>query len=236
MSVSSGVRHLPLPELTRFCGEETKKFRRGETSDNSACYEMFRRAIRDGDQLAWSRILEQYRGIVLAWVHRHPGSRVVAEDDDHWVDLAFTRLFRAVGPEKLDRFSDVPQILRYLQMCVGSVLQDALRDHRQRLATVSIDVDERDDSDEPPAALQIKSRTVVDRSLDARELWAAVEKALPDDDERRIAYLTLVLEYKPSEIHALYPDRFPSVTRIYPLLRGVLGRLQQNPEIREFLH
>ena len=45
MSISSGVRHLPLAELARFCGEETKKYRRGESSDSSACHELFRRAI-----------------------------------------------------------------------------------------------------------------------------------------------------------------------------------------------
>jgi hypothetical protein len=236
VSLQLDVSQLPLPELARRCDDETRKFRRGERSDSAACYELFRRAIQDRDQVAWARIVEQYRGIVLAWVHRHPGSRVVEEEDDHWVDLAFTRLFRAVGPEKFERFTDVPQILRYLQMCVGSVLQDALREHQQRLATISIDVDERDDSDEAPAALQIRSRTVVERALDARELWAAIERVLTDDEERRLAYLTLVLEYKPSEICSLFPDQFPSVARVYPRLRGVLGRLQRTPEIREFLH
>ena len=236
MGVSSSVHHLPLAELARSCKEETQKFRRGEMSDTAACHEIFRRAIRERDQAAWSRVVEQYRGIVIAWVRRHPGSRVVEEDDDHWVDLAFARLFRAIGPERFDQFADVPQILRYLQMCVSSVLQDALRDHAQRFSTVSIDVDVRDDSDEPPLALQMRGATVVDRSLDARELWAAVERALPDDEERRIAYLTLVLEYRPREIQALYPDRFPSVAQIYPWMRSVLGKLQRSPEVREFLH
>jgi DNA-directed RNA polymerase specialized sigma24 family protein len=198
---------------------------------------MFRRAIRERNQAAWSRVVDQYRGIVIAWVRRHPGSRIVVEeDDDHWVDLAFTRLFQAISPERFDQFADVRQILRYLQMCVGSVIQDSLREHAQRVPTVSIDVDDREDSDEPPAALQVRSATVVDRSLDARELWSAVERALPDDDERRIAYLTLVLEYRPREIQALYSDQYPSVAQIYPLLRSVLARLQRNPEIREFLH
>ncbi|HLZ10143.1 MAG TPA: hypothetical protein VKT80_16250, partial [Chloroflexota bacterium] len=115
MSVSSSVQHLPLAELARSCEEETRKFRRGEASDTTACHEIFRRAIRERDQDAWTRVVEQYRGIVIAWVRRHPGSRVVVEDDDHWVDLAFARLFRAIGPERFDQFGDVPQILRYLQ-------------------------------------------------------------------------------------------------------------------------
>src|ERR1700687_4197216 len=128
MGVRSTISHLPLAELARSCGEESRKFRLGGASDNAACYEMSRRAIRERDQAAWSRVVDQYRGIVIAWVRRHPGSRIVVEeDDDHWVDFAFTRLFQAVSPERFDQFADVRQILRYLQMCVGSVIQDALR-------------------------------------------------------------------------------------------------------------
>ena len=194
---------------------------------------MFRRALCEHDQSAWARIVDQYRGMVLSWVRRHPAARVVEEEDDHWVDLAFTRLFQAIKPERFDQFPDAGRLLKYLQMCVNSVLQDAMREHAQRPPTVSIDVG--DDDPEGALAPQLKSKSVVDHALNAKELWTAVERVLPDEGERRLAYLTLVLEYKPREIQALYPDRFPTVQGLYPLIRQVVERLQRHPDIRSFL-
>jgi hypothetical protein len=225
-----------LAQLAWACAEETRKYRLGEPLDGEYCFELFRRAVCDRVQLAWVKIVEQYRGVVITWVRRHPSARSLGEDDDYWVDGAFARFYRAVSPERFGQFNEVPQILRYLKLCVHSVIQDAVRAQNQQPPTVPIDVDDdRPDEGSKPPIATLRSAAVVDQSSNARELWAAIEAVLHDDDERRVAYLSFVLEYKPREIQALYPDRFPTMSGLYRLIRNIVDRLQRNPEIREFL-
>ena len=72
------VRRMPLAQLALQCREETEKFLRREPSRDLFCLEIFRRAICDRVQPAWAAVFAQYRGMVLAWVRRHPALRRTA--------------------------------------------------------------------------------------------------------------------------------------------------------------
>jgi hypothetical protein len=236
LSVRSSARELSLTQVAMVCAEETQKHRRGEPFDGECCFELFRRAICNRDDQAWEKLIEQYRGIVVFWVRRHPSAKTLGEDDDYWVDGAFVRFYQAISPERFSQFSAIPQILRYLKLCVDSSIQDAVRSFSQQPVTVPIDGadDPWDDGNQPPIAT-ISSADSADQSTNTRELWAAIEGVLRNDVERRVAYLTFVLEYKPREIQALYPNQFTSTSTVYPVIRNVVDRLQRSPEIREFL-
>src|SRR5689334_1053845 len=99
------VRELPLVELARRCREETLRFLGGEDRDDRFCFEIFQRAVVDRDDHAWEAIVNQYRGIVLAYVSQHTAAALLREPDDFWINRAFQRFWTAVGA---DRFSQFP--------------------------------------------------------------------------------------------------------------------------------
>ena len=121
------VRELPLLELARRCREETLRFLKGDDRDDAFCFEIFQRAVVTRDDDAWEAIVIQYRGIVLAYITQHSAAAMLSESDDYWVNRAFQRFWSAVSPDRFGGFPDLPALLKYLKLCVHSVLMDEVR-------------------------------------------------------------------------------------------------------------
>ena len=92
---------LSLPRLARACADQTGRYQRGELADERYCLELLRRAVCDRDGQAWAMVLEQYRGLVNAWVRQHPASTSVEDDPD-----LKARLQAAVQAERIAREVD----------------------------------------------------------------------------------------------------------------------------------
>lgn len=220
---------MPLSGLARACADETSRYRRGEGAGDRYCLELMRRAICDRDGAAWELLLTQYRSLVLAWVRQHPASASMPEEGDYWVTRVFERFWMAVGPERFGSFGQLAAVLRYLKMCVHSVLLDEARARAARAA------DQLDDE----VASELADRTdveaeVVDR-VGGLDLWRAIEAVLVDDGERRVVYCSFALDMKPGEIQARQPELFATVADVYRLKRNALDRLRRSPEIAGFL-
>ncbi len=67
----------------RACREATGTFLRGEPRSDASGLELFRRAVCERDQDAWNAVVAEYRGLILAWVRRHPAAACVHEPDDY---------------------------------------------------------------------------------------------------------------------------------------------------------
>ena len=223
----AGLGRLPLAALVGACREEMGTFRRGEPSCEECCFEIVRRAVCEGDQAAWDAVVVQYRGLVRAWIRQHPASSALSEEAEYWVHCAFARFWAAVGPGRFGAFSSLGAVLRYLKLCAHSVLLDEVR---RRAATPSEPLSAHEARLEAPAGPD----AAVDE-LAARELWRAIGAALPDETERLVAHLCLALGMRPAEIHARYPERFPTAAAIYRVKRTLLDRLGRSPEVRRFL-
>jgi len=222
---------LSLGELARRCREETSQFLRGDTTGGTFCFEIFRRAIREREERAWDAVFAQYRGVVLAWVRRHPAWRTGREEDAYWVNRAFERFWAAVTPEHFATFPNVAALLRYLKLCAHSVLLDDLRS--QRAASIqSLDSD-TSGAGEIGATGDMAAMTV--GNLIGSDLWQVIETELRDETERRVAYLSFVLGLKPREIHEEHPELFGEIADVYRSKRNLLDRLQRNAAIRQFL-
>ena len=75
------LRTLSLEELAQRCAAETERFfRRVGGHDNQFCFELFRLALADRSDAAWSKLYAQYRGLVTGWIHEHPQFAVVDEE------------------------------------------------------------------------------------------------------------------------------------------------------------
>jgi hypothetical protein len=220
------VGDLPIVELARRCREQTLRFLSGQDRDDSYCFEIFKRAVVSRDNAAWEAIVGQYRGIVLAYVGQHTAAPMLHESDDFWINRAFQRFWSAVGPERFAGFPDLPALLKYLKLCVHSVLMDEIRARR---AETSL-------SDIPEST---PARTNAERSvmstLSGEQLWEAILRELHDEAEQQVAYLSFARDLKPAEIAARHSSLFANVADVYRIKRNIIERLRRSPEIRAFL-
>lgn len=189
--------------------------------------ELFRRAICERDELAWSAVVARYRDLVRTWVRQHPAASRLSRDEDYWCNAAFIRFWRAIQPSRWAQFADLPSVLRYLKLCAHSVLLDAARAIQRSARSVPLD----DISDELPSAVD-GTEDVVVGALTAAELWELVLRLLPDASERLTVYLSLVRDMKPAEIRARHPAQFASTTDVYVIKRKAFDRLRRSPELR----
>jgi hypothetical protein len=230
------LTHVPLGDLAASCREETGKFQRGEPARTDSCWEILRRAVAKKDQAAWEAVLTQYRGIVLAWIHQHPASASAREGDDYWVNRVFDRFWTAVGPDRFSQFSDLPSLLKYLKMCVHSVLLDDVR-ARRAVEIESLDLPAvRQRIDAVFATGKGDVEEIALGGMAGRDLWQVIAEELPDETERLLVHWSFVLDLKPGEIQSRSPERYPTVADVYRIKRNVLDRLRRSPRLQQRLH
>src|SRR5215471_3632905 len=222
------LKELPLAELRALARAQELSYSRGEASDDAAGLELFRRAMEDADEAAWQVIIEVYRGLLVAQASRRVVRGLVVEDDGFCVDRAFQRFWRASRNGHVHEFNDLASILKYLKMCLSSVLLDEAR-ARRRQAWVSID-------DVPPETCVSAdpSAQVINR-LTGRELWDTIDRELVDPAERLLARLSFVGGLTPREILARHPDKFEDVFAVYRTKRNMLERLRRSRALRQLL-
>jgi DNA-directed RNA polymerase specialized sigma24 family protein len=237
---ASELQEMGLPELVLCCAEETDRFfsqrqagaRDGPNEhDPRFCFEIFRRALGQGDQPAWEAIYQQYRHLVKSWIAVHSEFIRSGGDIDETVGRTFERLWAAVPPSRFDRFHDLRSILAYLKMCAHSaVIEDARKDAAfSRM--VALDALPEEAFQAPDAATD----SPVDRvafAHDLREkLWNAVDARL-DDRERLVVRCLYELDLRPKSIFERHPDAFRDVREIYTIRQVVLERLARDPNLR----
>ena len=226
-----GPPGLCLQELITACWKETARFRCDEPYRDDVCRELLRRGLCQRDEQAWEAIVAIYRGMVLTWIRQHP-AYVASDDEEDCLNSTFERFWRAVGPDRFQFFTSTASLLRYLKMCVHSVLLDEVR--RGRGGTVA-SLEELVLSGHEPVNTTGSPETLVVGHLITHDLWSTISEELTDESEWLVTYLSFELSMKPSELHERYPDRYPTVTDVYRIKRNVLDRLRRSPRIQMFL-
>jgi hypothetical protein len=221
------LRDVPIGELAHRCRDETLRFLHGEPREDAYCFELFERAIVHRDDQAWAAIMTQYRGIVLAYIGQHSAATQIHEPDDYWVNRAFQRFWGAVGADRFEKFADLAGLLKYLKLCVHSVLMDELR--ARRAGTASLDELPENTADRANPEVSVVG------NLAGQQLWQFILNQLQDEAERMVVYLSFARDQKPAAIFERYPQLYASVADVYRVKRNVVERLRRSPEIREFL-
>lgn len=223
------LRSLSIEELRAQAQAQESLYTRGEVTNDAAGLELFRRAVHESDDAAWQAIMEVYRGLLVSQASRRVIRGLVIEDDGFCVDRAFQRFWHASHNGAVLEFTDLAAILKYLKMCLGSVLLDEAR-ARRRQAWVSIDDVPPDTCVSADPAAQVIGR------LAGSELWSAIACELTDRQERLVARLSFVSGLSPREILARHPDSFQDVFDVYRTKRTMIERLRRSPRIKELLH
>ena len=222
---------LSILELARRCSEETSHFLKSGTSDGRYCLDLFRRAVVHHDDDAWACLYQQYAPLVLTWVNQYQSAApIVAEEGAaSLVNAAFAKFATAMTPAKMEGFDLIEAVLKYLKLCVRSVVTDALRSRQARPCEEPLEVDAHEQASDDPAEGVVAMLSVLD-------LWRAVLEELHSEEERVIVYLVCIHGLKPREITNLYCRLFPSVEDVYRIKRNVLERLRRNAGLQGYAH
>jgi DNA-directed RNA polymerase specialized sigma24 family protein len=186
-------------------------------------YELFRRAIVEGDEDAWADIAVRYRRLLIAWAGQCSARIRIAEEGDDIADQAFARAWRALSSAQFATFPNLAALLAYLRTCVMAVVIDLNRsqsayERAQHCAAL-------DDVASP-------EEIMMDQWL-REELWRCVEAVVTTQQERTILIESFVYDLPPRTILARHTTLFADVAEVYNAKRNLLGRLQRNRAIQE---
>jgi hypothetical protein len=230
MSDESDLQRLTIARIVDRCAQETVLFFQRHSYDPRYCFELFRRAITDHDQHAWTAIYGQYRSLVVGWVQRHPGFESSGEEVDYFANSAFEKMWTSIGPDRFVHFSDLKSLLRYLQMCVHSVLVD----HNRMREQETVDIEDEALAGEIKIQVPATEDVVLER-VHREELWRWLDERLNDKKEQRVMYGSFVLALKPRELYDQFPNAFDDIDEVYRIKQNIIARLRRDPEFEQFL-
>ncbi len=142
---------------------------------------------------------------LLACLHNHPFYRELQHigNEEQYVLLTFERFWQRVDEQKLWLHTR-SQMMRYLQATLNGVILEVLR------ATIQ--------QKETPAFSGTRQ--------DGHTLWSIIQGVLPDERQRRVAYLLYLCGLKPVEIVRTYPQEFSDVQEIHHIRRVVIEKMR----------
>jgi hypothetical protein len=210
-----------LSTLADRCTNELYRHRRRELADDRFCLEILRRAIVQRVDQAWSMVQRCFSEVVRIWVRSHSSSDIalLRDTEENYIAQTFSRFWYAVRDQRLE-FTTLNGALSYLHATLNGIIMDTVRVH---FRSAEVPLPEPGFPGEPFA----------DDPQDGHLLWETIQSLLPDETERRVAYLLYYCGFKPREIARRFPGEFSDVKEIYHLNQNIIDRLRRN---RDRLH
>lgn len=228
MSDEIQPRQMAVDELAVKCQQETNNYFKHQSHDDQYCFELFRRAVQEQDTYAWDVICIQYQSLVAGWVNQHSGFEASGEEVDYFVNGAFGKISGTLSPEKFQSFSDLGYLLRYLKMCVHSVITDYNR------AVDYADLSTLDEMEEEESPEMSPEGQALDHS-NRQAFWNLTRTRLHDEKERVVIHGSFVLDLKPQEIYEHFQRVFSDVDEIYRVKQNIISRLRRDSEFRKLI-
>jgi RNA polymerase sigma factor (sigma-70 family) len=125
----------------------------------------------------------------------------------------------------MGNFDSLAAVLKYLKMCVHSVIADEVRSRQARQYEETLELIDHEPASDDPADDVVSN-------ISAQGLWQVIQEELNGEDERVLIYLAYVQGMKPSEISNQHNRLFPSVEDVYRIKRNVLERLRRNRRLQ----
>jgi hypothetical protein len=182
----------------------------GET-DEAAHLAQWRRVSQHGDLEAWAAFEQGLEETVLTWFHAHPGCEAASrvQSESHFVARAFEQLWHQVVQGQVAG-ETLSEALVYLRASLNGAILEALRIARRPGVASNHWPDEEEPSE-------------------SSVLWGRLQAALPNERERRLAYLLYHCGLEPAEIVRCCPQEWSDVHEVARLRRSILARLMQSP-------
>lgn len=220
------LAHLPLPQLEQWCRREIAAYQRhrdGSPQQSRAQYELFRRALVLRDEGAWTVLYGLYEHLMRRWLWTAGStcSWLVGDEMTSLVNLALSKLARAITAENFAAFAHLPALLGYLRRCTFTVLID---EQRARANTPALAPFEGE-------SFHLADAGGLDRCLDEvamQTLLTQLLSLLPHPQERLFLIATYRDGDRPRDLVQRSPDLFASEEEVYRIRQRVLRRLQRH--------
>ncbi|GAC1378523.1 MAG: sigma-70 family RNA polymerase sigma factor [Ktedonobacteraceae bacterium] len=212
------LNQMKLMTLTDLSNNQLQRHQHEKLADDLHCLELFRRALSEQTDDAWPVLQQCFSETIRRWIWSHP-SRDVAllrDSEENYIAQTFSRFWYAVHEQHIE-FTTLSAALRYLHATLNGLLTDTLRAHLRR-RTREVLLSELECSEEPIAA----------DSTTSQSIWESIQQFLPDERERRVAYLLYHCGLKPRDIVMRYRQEFDDVKEIYRLNHNIVERLRRN--------
>ena len=211
---------MSLSALAERCMIEIQRYRRREPYNDRYCLEICHRAMVKHDPQAWELLQQRFTPTVKAWMRNHPQRDIACrhQSEEDYVADTFVRVWQASMRNRLE-FDSLAAALSYLKISLQMAVIDRLRAYsRPKEAPLPDPGSDAYHSEEPASEDEYGSH----------EMWEIIRSLLPNQRERRLAYLLYHCGLKPREVLRLCPNEFSSIQEIYRLTRNILERLMRN--------
>jgi hypothetical protein len=216
-------RKLSLSEVAARCAQETQRFYNKKAYDSRYCYDLFRRAINEGNDEAWTQIYKQYEPQVVKWVRNSSLFKESGEEVQYFVNRAFERLSRSLTADKFSNgFSKLEAILLVLKKSAACAVIDHVRKFKIDQLTVNIEDFE-------------SGRLDAFEGVEATTPWKIIQPLLKNKREKLAFMCLFKWDMKANEIAEKYPEIFSSSKEIYRIRENVMKRLRRNADLKRFL-
>ncbi|HFE36957.1 MAG TPA: hypothetical protein ENK06_00880 [Gammaproteobacteria bacterium] len=219
--------------LGHHCEQQTRLFWQRIASDSRFCYELFRRALTEPHsqmgKAAWNVLHRQYHHQATLWVKRHKAFPQTRHEPGDLAEMALQKMWISFANSKEDKFGRFPPdperglkaLLKFLQLCIHSVVIDAVR------VTEDLPLPSTDDENShlEPAAEDPDH-------LAAEAFWQCIYLRLKNDKERIVVDASYIHNLKPRHIIEMYADEFATVREIHRIKENVLARLRRDKRLR----
>jgi hypothetical protein len=225
INLEEALSQLPFTILSELGYNELQRFRCKVSSDERYCIEILRRALVERTDEAWSVLEYCFRETIRSWIRSHPSRDValLSDSEENYIAQTFSRFWYAVRDQHLE-FSTLYAVLSYLHATLNGIITDTLRSHL-RLRSREVSLPESGCCEELSG----------EAPLESWSLWNSIQSLLPDERERRLAYLLYYCGLKPRDIVMRCPGEFDDVKDIYRLNHNIVERLRRNRDRLRFL-
>jgi DNA-directed RNA polymerase specialized sigma24 family protein len=213
------LQDMSVMELADRCMNEIKRFQRGEPSNDLYGIELFHRALKQLDPLAWEVVQHRFSDVMYGWIYQHPMRHLASrfDSEENYVAQAFARFWQATAGNPKIEFMTLAAILRYLRASLNGTILDALRAYSRPR--------------EMPLPESGSAEWLFgEEQDDSHEVWEAVQSVLPDKRQQRVAYLLFHCHLKPRQVVQFCQNEFSDVGEIYRLRRNIFERLLRNAD------
>lgn len=226
--MTNGKRYSQIQDIIQQCGQESRRFQAGLSHDEHACLELFRLAVVENNQTAWTAIHTQYQPLLQSWVRKHPHIHQFPEMADIFVNAAFRKFWKALSPERFSQFHNVGALLQYLRACLFSEVTDELR-QRQRKA---YEISAWDETDELVEHRPSPETVVINQTMVAALEWI-LRQLVQNEAEEIVMTLSWFYGLPPRDIQAKYPHIFKTTQQVYQMKRNLINRLRRDPDFNK---
>ena len=186
-------------------------------------YELFRRAIVEGDEQAWSTIAARYRKLMIAWATHCSAAYATGELCEHLADQAFARAWMALSAEQFSAFPNLAAILAYLRRCVTTTVIDAARSRAYYERAFG------DGAIEGGASVSTE-QDVLER-IERLAFWQLINSLTRTEAERVVLYERFVLDLAPRIILKRHSALFQDIAAVYAAIRNLCDRLRRHKQL-----